>query len=265
MVILRLMYLSITARPIPKEANLIHYLSGIVMGIPIILFLAIMMYFRDEVLSTEFIVGTYILYVIFAVYSFKKGEDRGVWLTVSFGIWVPILVPVFYLLYLPAILLYTYLETYFKEIKIFITLPYSLLLGYILYSKRKYLKYLDKKYNNFKRYLDNKLTILSSSKLRDTIRKILCDSKFRMPCFITSAFSSSLFDPDSPGWWMNETSGGGLPLLAARWIPITTANWIPYYQDISSLEVKTQENLILSSAALPYGIVPPVIPLCQHS
>jgi predicted acylesterase/phospholipase RssA len=109
----------------------------------------------------------------------------------------------------------------------------------------------------FKSWFAFDKSLLASSKLRESISNIISNSKFTAPAIVTIAREQDVFDPDSPDWYTLERDAGQPP-LCALWYAKTAKAWHPLYVDLSRLPNEEAIQCCLASAALPFGIVPPI-------
>jgi predicted acylesterase/phospholipase RssA len=109
----------------------------------------------------------------------------------------------------------------------------------------------------------DKTALLSQSPLGKTLAEILSGG-LAIPTVVTMARDVGIFDPDNPKW-TNEVQA----LMVGDQIifrepansmhyPDLRREWVPSYVDIQKLGPDQAARLCLASAALPFGIVPPV-------
>jgi len=67
-----------------------------------------------------------------------------------------------------------------------------------------------------------------------------------------------VFDPDLGRWFTWDRNEKGRPDLDALWEPDLECVWMPVYLRVDSLPANIVTEICLASAALPFGIVPPV-------
>jgi len=101
-------------------------------------------------------------------------------------------------------------------------------------------------------------SVLASSKLRESISNVISRSRFYVPAFVTIARERDVFDPDSPRWQTNEVDQYGVPQEGCLWYPETVRTWQPIYVDLTRIATEDAIQCCLASAAIPFGIVPPI-------
>jgi hypothetical protein len=99
-------------------------------------------------------------------------------------------------------------------------------------------------------------SVLESSPLRESILKILSNSTFSIPAIVTIARERDIFDPDTPEWYPVRHDETGMPL--PPYYPATRKKWRAAYYDIGKCKREIAVDYCMASAALPYGIAPPV-------
>jgi len=107
-------------------------------------------------------------------------------------------------------------------------------------------------------------SVLASSKLRESISNVISHSQFDVPAFVTIAREEEVFDPDSPRWNTFDQDERGLPPMeGCQWYAETVKTWRAIYVNLTRLPTEDAIQCCLASAAMPFGIVPPV-QLGQH-
>jgi predicted acylesterase/phospholipase RssA len=104
-------------------------------------------------------------------------------------------------------------------------------------------------------------SILTSTPLRNHLRNIVETQKPLTPCFVTIARRYQAFDPDKARWRTSDLDGSGAPRVYAEWEPDLETLWVPDYKRLDEIQATDKEkaaDICLASAALPFGIVPPV-------
>lgn len=101
---------------------------------------------------------------------------------------------------------------------------------------------------------------MSNSPLADTIRGLLDEHDIGMPCFVTIAQNRKCWDPDYSGWYKVELYATGLPSpnTPIECYPRTQHIWTGRYINIRDCTKDEAAAALLASAALPFGLVPPV-------
>jgi hypothetical protein len=113
------------------------------------------------------------------------------------------------------------------------------------------------------RVFADKTALLSQSPLAETLVEIL-SAGLRIPTIITMARERGIFDPDNPKWTseIQALVVGDQVILRepanSMHYPDLRREWVPSYVDIQKLAPDPAARLCLASAALPFGIVPPV-------
>lgn len=91
----------------------------------------------------------------------------------------------------------------------------------------------------------------TSEPLRRTIEELVIGRAMPMPFFATIARSEGLFDPDKPVWEPTIFSQDDFQ-------PLIHPCWVPNYARVDQLDEPARINLLLATAALPFGIVTPI-------
>jgi predicted acylesterase/phospholipase RssA len=96
-------------------------------------------------------------------------------------------------------------------------------------------------------------TVLGRDGLVKEIHAILSDDTISRPTWATTASFVELYDPDRASTFTDGRSGTIEAFHTLR------GTWIPHYSDLSKLPKQQAIELCLASAALPFGIVLPVV------
>jgi hypothetical protein len=102
-------------------------------------------------------------------------------------------------------------------------------------------------------------TVLSAGPLTDKIAEIVKGAKWNIPLFVTTGCLARVFDPDRGDWFTYDTDQDGCAKPWAEWRPTVEQVWIPKYHRIDTLSSPRAVQCCLASAALPLGIVSPVL------
>jgi predicted acylesterase/phospholipase RssA len=98
-------------------------------------------------------------------------------------------------------------------------------------------------------------TCLRQEPLRQTLTKILSSAKLAIPTFVTCGYRQTVFDP-ADGSYCYATRPA--ELIAAELEPNTHQIWAAQYVRINEFLPDDAATLCLASAALPFGVVPPI-------
>lgn len=96
----------------------------------------------------------------------------------------------------------------------------------------------------------SRATLLASEPLRRTVTEFAAGTLY-MPTYVTIAAEVPIFDPDEPTYFLpteDSPAREEMPLL----------EWIPKYVELSKEDHRDRADVLVASAALPFGIVPPV-------
>jgi predicted acylesterase/phospholipase RssA len=113
------------------------------------------------------------------------------------------------------------------------------------------------------RVFADKTALLSQSPLAKTLAEIL-STGLRIPTVVTMAREVGIFDPDNPKWTSKVQAlvVGDQVIFSepanSMHYPDLRMDWVPSYVDIQKLAPDLAARLCLASAALPFGIVPPI-------
>jgi hypothetical protein len=106
--------------------------------------------------------------------------------------------------------------------------------------------------------LSGKLSLLTRSPLAQTLRSTIGTPPLECPTFCTLAREVEFFDPDEAFWYTLDTDERGAPARNASYRPDVQRVWVPDYVNIQDLSPTDRVQICLASAALPFGIVPPI-------
>ena len=113
----------------------------------------------------------------------------------------------------------------------------------------------------FQAFARNDAAILGAAPLRDQIAAIVRDHPLSMSTVVGIAKETAVFDPDDPKWaTMDLTGDHGQPSADATWYPDLQRVWCPVYLQIEGKPADVAATWCAASAALPFGIVPSVVP-----
>jgi hypothetical protein len=107
-------------------------------------------------------------------------------------------------------------------------------------------------------------SFLTSLPLQERVNEFL-KRPFIVPLIVATAKMQDIYDPEKARWFHPNK----IPIIAdgnvVSWmdlpggeIPITARYWVPNYWGADQLARTSAAKILLASAALPYGIVPPV-------
>ena len=99
-----------------------------------------------------------------------------------------------------------------------------------------------------------RLSTLTSIPLRKTIATFLNEKTMSIPFFATLAWSKRIYDPDNTDW-VNTAPAE----VSDQWEPLARSTWIPEYVRVDELSTDTRVDVLVATAALPFGIVEPVV------
>lgn len=104
------------------------------------------------------------------------------------------------------------------------------------------------------------MTALSNDPLLRTVSGFLKSGEMRIPTIVTTARLLPVFDPDRPTWAAADRSIRPYdePYLGP-WKPDPAHSWVPAYVRIDGGSPEQQATFLMASAALPFGIVRPVV------
>ena len=95
----------------------------------------------------------------------------------------------------------------------------------------------------------------SSRPLANTVGAFLADADFKVPMYATVAEACNLWDPDDPCYRDFSSQPGEAPVNP---VPNLTTHWQARYFRIEGPQTEGATKALLASAALPFGIVPPI-------
>lgn len=102
------------------------------------------------------------------------------------------------------------------------------------------------------------LTAFTSAPLRRTVAAFLGQAKLEIPFYACLSRSAHVFDPDRQRWGftgMPPRPGG---MGYEQWSPLADAIYVPAYIRVDLLPQDKQVDVLIATAALPFGIVDPV-------
>jgi len=99
-----------------------------------------------------------------------------------------------------------------------------------------------------------KITVLGREGLANEVKTILVTKPIGIPTWVTTAVYAELYDPDRASTFTNFGYGTKVKVFDTL-----RGTWIPHYSELSKRSKKEAMQLCLASAALPFGIVPPVM------
>lgn len=113
-------------------------------------------------------------------------------------------------------------------------------------------------------YSADSIAFLDSSPLGRTVSEIIGSNGARQSTYVTSAVCRDIFDPKTCRFDRQIPSigpmGVDLSKAPAPYRPKTEKHWIPQFTDLKELSTIDQvSESLLASAALPFGIVDPVL------
>jgi hypothetical protein len=96
-------------------------------------------------------------------------------------------------------------------------------------------------------------SIFDSSSLRHSIERVIRSAPLRIPTFICAAgiryLHNGAWVPVNRSKYFNASG-------ETSWNPDVERRWVPYYFDIRQATEKEQVDMLLASAALPFGLLP---------
>jgi predicted acylesterase/phospholipase RssA len=98
------------------------------------------------------------------------------------------------------------------------------------------------------------ITVLGRDGLAQEVRTIIGGQPIRIPSWATTAVYVELGDPDRASTYTDGAYGTRVKIYDT-----VRGTWIPHYSELSKLPRQQAIELCLASAALPFGIVPPVM------
>lgn len=113
-------------------------------------------------------------------------------------------------------------------------------------------------YRVFNKAFHKDISILGSGPLRAKLKFILEGKKLIIPTFVTVAKETEIFDPDNPHWFTWDVNAKGMVMWHTTWEPTLQKKWCPSYIELNSQIIDEAINYCAASAALPFGIVPPI-------
>jgi hypothetical protein len=117
-----------------------------------------------------------------------------------------------------------------------------------------------------RRFLDSH-TVLATSPLKELLQKTLTGKSWKCPTYATLATSREVFAADE---WRDATHDEVAESLGVRaeelsrdfvkgiLVPDTQRAWVPEYERVDGRPIDEAVDIILASAALPFGLVPHV-------
>ncbi len=102
------------------------------------------------------------------------------------------------------------------------------------------------------------LYFLKRGPLRQTIEQLV-DGSVLIPTYVCAAKQHAIFDPDDPHYARPNYQYNTMILESVEWTVLKDSIWIPQYFQIEELSRGNRIAALLASAALPFGVVPPVI------
>ncbi|MBK5124400.1 patatin-like phospholipase family protein [Burkholderia sp. R-69980] len=94
-----------------------------------------------------------------------------------------------------------------------------------------------------------RITTYTSAPLQRTISDFLRESTLAMPFFAAVAWSALVYDPDRPEW----------ANMRGMWWPWGVPIWIPEYIRVDEMSTEARIDVLMASAAIPFGVVKPIV------
>jgi predicted acylesterase/phospholipase RssA len=101
------------------------------------------------------------------------------------------------------------------------------------------------------------ISVLQQGPLGEALKRVLSNaSPPKCSAYVTAAQMTDCFDPDAPTYAAPWSVG--IPSPAAPIVAAPKETWVPHYMRVDQMTLDETVDACLASAALPFGIVPPV-------